>query len=166
TEADKFEIGDKVRVTGTRAVYNELIQLSDLETVELMDEPNTPIEPKEITLAELENYRGQLVKISDMRFPDPGQLFFGNANYLVSDASGEAELRIDSDVEALVGKVQPETCAEVVGVVGRYNNINQLLPRMLEDLPCAEEFDPTYPGSEISKDLTFEAATWNIEWFG
>ncbi len=80
--------------------------------------------------------------------------------------SGNAELRIDSDVDALVGKVQPQVCAEVIGVVGRYNEINQLLPRMLEDLPCAEEFDPTYPGSEISKDLTFEAVAWNIEWFG
>ena len=62
--------------------------------------------------------------------------------------------------------MQPHVCAEVIGVVGRYNEINQLLPRMLEDLPCAEEFDPTYPGSEISKDLTFEAVAWNIEWFG
>ena len=166
TEAGKFQIGDSIRVTGTRAIYNELIQLSDLEAVEYLGAANEPIAPKEITLAELGNYRGQLVKITDMTFPDPGQLFFGNANYLVSDVSGEAELRIDSDIAALVGKVQPETCAEVVGVVGRYNNINQLLPRMFEDLPCAEEFDPSYPGSDISKDLTFEAVAWNIEWFG
>ena len=166
TEAGLYNIGDRIRVTGTRAVYNELIQISDVETVEYLGVADEPIEAKEITLAELDNYRGQLVKITDMTFPDPGQLFFGNANYLVSDESGQAELRIDSDVDALVGKVQPESCAEVIGVVGRYNEINQLLPRMLEDLPCAEEFDPTYPGSDISKDLTLDVASWNIEWFG
>ncbi len=86
TEAGLYNIGDSIRVTGTRAVYNELIQISDVETVEYLGVANEPIEPKEITLAELDNYRGQLVKIIDMTFPDPGQLFFGNANYNVSDA--------------------------------------------------------------------------------
>lgn len=166
TEKGKFNIGDSIRVTGTRAIYNELIQISELEEVEYLGVANVPIEPESITLSQLEDYRGQLVKITDMTFPDPGQLFFGNANYIVSDESGSAELRIDSDVESLVGKTQPETCEEVIGVVGRYNDINQLLPRNEADLPCAEEFNTEYPGSDISKELTFDAVTWNIEWFG
>ncbi len=166
TEQGKFSIGDSIRVTGTRAVYNELVQISDVEDVEYLGVANAPVEPVSISLSELEAYRGQLVKISNMSFPDPGQLFFGNSNYVVSDESGSAELRIDSDVESLVGKTQPETCEEVIGVVGRYNDINQLLPRNEADLPCAEEFEMEYPGSDISKDFTFDAVTWNIEWFG
>ncbi|WP_373056182.1 DUF5689 domain-containing protein [Zunongwangia sp. H14] len=166
TEEGLYEIGDNLRVTGVRAVYNELIQISDVESVEYLGVTENPVEPVSITLAEMENFRGQLVKITDMIFPEPGQLFFGNANYQVSDESGTGELRIDGDVDELVGKTQPEICAEVVGVVGRYNDINQLLPRNEADLPCAEEFDPSYPGSDISRDLTFDAATWNIEWFG
>ncbi|MDT0644689.1 DUF5689 domain-containing protein, partial [Zunongwangia sp. F363] len=166
TEEGLYNIGDSLRVTGVRAVYNELIQISDVESVEYLGVAENPIEPVSISLAEMENYRGQLVQISDMLFPEPGQLFFGNANYQVSDESGSGELRIDGDVEGLVGKTQPESCAEVVGVVGRYNDINQLLPRNEADLPCAEEFNPTYPGSDISRDLTLDAATWNIEWYG
>ncbi|MDT0677497.1 DUF5689 domain-containing protein [Autumnicola musiva] len=166
TEEGLYEIGDSLKVTGVRAVYNELIQISDVESVEYLGVSENPIEPVSITLAELDDHRGELVQISDMIFPEPGQLFFGNANYQVSDESGTGELRIDGDVEDLVGKTQPETCAEVIGVVGRYNDITQLLPRNEEDLPCAEEFNPTYPGSDISRDLTFDAVTWNIEWFG
>ncbi|UJH91352.1 DUF5689 domain-containing protein [Antarcticibacterium sp. 1MA-6-2] len=167
TEASLYQIGDSIRVTGTRAVYNELIQISEVEIVEYLGVAKEPIEPKAISLSEIEKYRGQLVKITDVSFPNPGQLFFGNANYTVTDAAGgTGELRIDSDVSTLVGKLQPEVCAEVVGVVGRYNQINQLLPRNLEDLPCATEFNPTYPGMDISRELTFDAVTWNIEWFG
>ncbi len=166
TEEGLYEIGDRLRVTGVRAEYNELIQISDIEKVEYLGFGEDPIEPKQITLSELEDHRGELVEITDMIFPEPGQIFFGNSNYEVSDVSGTAQLRIDSDVAELVGKTQPESCASVLGVVGRYNDINQLQPRTGSDLPCAEEFNPEYPGSDISRDLTMDVAAWNIEWFG
>jgi exonuclease III len=167
TEQGLYKIGDSLKVTGTRAVFNDLVQISDVEAVEYLGVANEPIEPKSITLAQMEEHRGQLVKITDMVFPGPGQLFFGNSkNYLVKDASGEGELRINASVNDLVGKLQPEVCAEVIGVVGRFRLINQLQPRNGEDLPCAEDYDPTFPGSEISKEVTFDAVTWNIEWFG
>jgi len=166
TEEGLYQIGDSLRVTGVRAEYNELIQISDLEKVEYLGVAQEPIVAKKITLSQLEDHRGQLIEITDMIFPEPGQIFFGNSNYEVSDVSGSAQLRIDSDVKELVGKTQPEICASVVGIVARYQDINQLQPRNQVDLPCAEEFNPVYAGSDISKDLTIDATTWNIEWFG
>lgn len=168
TGAGLYEIGDRLRITGTRAAFNDLVQVSDLEEVEYLGKAEQLIEPIEISLAELADYPGQLVKIKEVIFPKPGQLFFGNSNYLVTDGSGEqAELRINASVESLVGKLQPEgVCAEVVGVVGRYRETFQLQPRNDIDLPCAEEYNPEFPGSDISKEITFDAVTWNIEWFG
>lgn len=166
TEQGLYKIGDSLKITGTRAVFNDLIQISDVQAVLFLGIANEPIEPKSITLAQMDEHRGQLVKITDMVFPGPGQLFFGNSNYLVKDASGEGELRINASADDLVGKLQPEVCAEVIGVVGKFRLINQLQPRNEEDLPCAENYDPTFPGSEISKEVTFDAVTWNIEWFG
>ena len=166
TEEGLYQIGDSLRVTGVRAEYNELIQISDLEKVEYLGMAQKPIVAKKISLSQLGNYRGELVEITDMIFPEPGQIFFGNSNYNVSDISGSAQLRIDSDVKELVGKTQPEICGSVIGIVARYQEINQLQPRNQEDLPCAKEFNPTYTGSDVSKDLTIDATTWNIEWFG
>jgi hypothetical protein len=41
-------------------------------------------------------------------------------------------LRIDADVNDLVGFAQPETCSEIIGVVGNYF-ATQLLPRIRTD---------------------------------
>ena len=161
-----FNIGDAITVTGTRTSFNGLVQLSPINVVSVNDPATGTVEPITITLAELANYPGQLVRIADVSFPNPGDLFFGNSNYILTDASGNAELRIDSDVEDLVGKAQPETCNEVIGVVSRFNETFQLLPRLGTDLPCAEEFVPEGDTVDIPKEDTFDIVAWNIEWFG
>jgi hypothetical protein len=58
---------------------------------------------------------------------------FGNSSINISDQSGTAQLRIDADVNDLVGFAQPETCSEII--VGNYF-AQQLLPRIRTDFPC------------------------------
>jgi hypothetical protein len=55
---------------------------------------------------------------------------FGNSSINISDQSGTAQLRIDADVNDLVGFAQPETCSEII--VGNYF-AQQLLPRIRTD---------------------------------
>ncbi|SDB44719.1 Por secretion system C-terminal sorting domain-containing protein [Flavobacteriaceae bacterium MAR_2010_188] len=160
-----YQIGDQLKVIGTLSAFNNQIQISDLEVVEFLGQGSL-IEPITITLAQIEDYRGQLVRINDVNFLGSDPILFGNSNFVISDETATGELRIDADVDDLVGKTKPDYCQEVVGIVGRYRELNQLLPRQASDLPCAEEYNPVYPGSEISKELTFEVAAWNIEWFG
>lgn len=161
-----FMIGDSITITGVRSSYNEQIQISPVTEVTSNGTPNEPIVPLDITLAEMGQHPAELVRIVDVTFPKPGDLLFGNSNYVVSDASGSGELRIDGDVESLVGLAQPETCGEVIGVVGRYYELYQLLPRIRTDLACAGDYIPPALPVEVDKANTLEVAAWNIEWFG
>ncbi len=161
-----FTIGDSITVTGTRSVFNDQVQISPVTSVENNGAPNEAIEPLTITLSELANHPAKLVRILDPAFPTPGDILFGNSNYILSDLSGTGELRIDNDVAEIVGLGQPESCDEIVGVVGRFFEIYQLLPRMGTDMSCAGPYvSPTLP-IDVPNDKTLDIVTWNIEWFG
>lgn len=160
-----FAIGDSLTVTASRSSFNNQIQLGSVSSVENNGLPKEPILPKDITLAELPNHRGELIRVVDISFPTPGNLLFGDSNVLISDATGIGELRIDNDIADLSGLAQPDTCDEIIGVVGTFNEMAQLLPRIKTDLACAEPFDPNN-GIDIPKEETLDVVTWNIEWFG
>ena len=161
-----FAIGDSITVQGTRTAYNELIQLSPVTQVENNSPATTSITPVTVILAEIQNYPGQLVRIENVSFATPGELFFGDSNYIITDASGGAELRIDNDVEGLVGLAQPENCDAIIALVSRFKDTFQLLPRMASDVPCAAPYVAPGDMIDLSKDETFDIAAWNIEWFG
>jgi len=161
-----FQIGDSITVTGVRSVFNDQLQISPVTAVENNGTPNQPIIPLEITLSELANHPAELVLIVDPAFPTPGDMLFGNSNYLLTDLSGNGELRIDNDVEEIVGLGQPETCTEIIGVVGRFFETFQLLPRMGSDMSCAGPYVSPFEEINVPKDKTLDVATWNIEWFG
>ncbi len=161
-----FKIGDSITVTGTRSAFNDQVQISPVTEVENNGLPNQPITPLTITLSDLANHPGELVTIVNPNFPQPGDILFGNANYVLTDASGSGELRIDNNVEAIVGLGQPETCTEITGIVGRFRDVYQLLPRSASDLSCADIYMPPTPPVVISKEKTLDIVTWNIEWFG
>lgn len=161
-----FMIGDSITLTGTRSAFNDQIQISTVTNVENNGTPNVAIEPVVVTLAELGNHPGELVTVLNPSFPKPGDILFGNSNYTLSDASGLGDLRIDNDVEAIVGLGQPASCDEITGVVGRFYESYQLLPRSKTDLACAGTYIPLDNGVAIGKDKTFDVVAWNIEWFG
>jgi len=159
-----FSIGDSITITGTISIYNGLIEVTSLSSLNDHGPAVSPIEPLPVLLSEMSSHPSELVTVADASFPIPGDLLFGNTNFELTDASGAGEMRLDADVSDLVGLAQPEVC-EVTGVVSQYNDIYQLMPRIKTDLPCATEFT-TEDGLGISKDLTLDVATWNIEWFG
>ncbi|WP_111707744.1 T9SS type A sorting domain-containing protein [Lutibacter citreus] len=161
-----FQIGDVITITGVKSSYNDQIQISPVSLVELNLESTLTIEPVTITLNEMVNHPSELVRILDPNFPKPGDIMFGNANYVLTDVSGTGELRIDYDVEEIVGLGQPETCSELIGVVGRYFETYQLLPRQKSDISCAGPYEQSGSDLSISKDKTLDIVTWNIEWFG
>jgi len=164
--AGVFAVGDSITVKGTRSTYNGQLQLSPVTLVENNGLPNNPILPLTITLSEMVAHPAELVRIMNPSFPKPGDIMFGNANYLLSDASGTGELRIDNDVEEIVGLGQPETCSELVGVVGNYYQTLQLLPRFKSDIACASPYAQSGSDLIVSKDKTLDIVTWNVAWFG
>ncbi len=161
-----FMIGDSITVSGMRSVFNEQIQIGTVISVVNNGIPNQAITSLTINLSELVNHPAELVRIVDPSFPAPGDILFGNSNYLLSDVSGDGQLRIDNDVDEIVGLGQPQSCSEIIGVVGRFFTTHQLLPRSSSDMSCAGPYVPPTPPINVPKDKTFDVVTWNIEWFG
>ena len=164
--AGLFKIGDSITVTGTRSTYSDQVQISPVSAVTYNGLANQPIQPVTITLSEMANHPAELVRIVNTTFPKPGAIMFGNSNVDITDASGTAQLRIDADVNDLVAFGQPETCSEIIGVVGNYFATQQLLPRIRTDFPCADKYQQSGNDLSISKDKTLDIATWNVAWFG
>ncbi len=163
---DNFKIGDSITVTGTKITYNGQIEISPVSRVDFEGQAINPIVPLQITLAELSEHPDELVTITDITFAEDvvGDLIFGGGNYDVSDSSGPGVFRIDPQTSAFVGKAIPASCAQITGIAADvYFNI---IPRILEDFPCAGTFDNTGTDSVISRELTLDVVTWNIEWFG
>lgn len=131
--------------------------------------------PKRVTISQLNagNLEAQLIELHNVTiFPyvnlQPGNTpftgaFQANTNYALRDGSGNvAQLRIDNNTN-LVGATAPAGPITVIGVVGRFRGDFQILPRSANDLEV-EIFE--IPFENIPKSKTFDAVTWNIEWFG
>ena len=164
---EAFAVGDQLIVQATRTSFNDQLQLGEIDPadIERVLPATISITPRLVPLSELATYEGELVMVDDAAFPTPGDLLWPNSNFTLTDKSGTGELRIDSDVEELVGQVQPTSCS-VTGVVGSFRGTPQLLPRSAEDIPCTTSFVPPTDTSSIPLSQTLDVVTWNIEWFG
>ncbi len=160
---DDVAIGDSVVVTGTLADYNDLLEISSNVTYQIISTPKVTVSPSVITINDVsEAYEGQLVQINAASFSTQ-VIFQGNTNYTIQDASGSMDLRIDIDDTALVGLQSPSGTVNIIGVIGEYKGVYQILPRFPEDVG-AKPF--VNPGENVPKDQTFDIVTWNLEWFG
>ena len=164
--AGLFKIGESITVTGTKSTFTGQVQISPVRTVTSNGVASQAIQPKTITLNEMVDHPAELVRIVNTTFPKPGAIIFGNSSINITDASGKAQLRLDADVSELTGFAQPENCSEMIGVVSNYFTTQQILPRMRTDFPCANKYQQTGSDLTISKDRTFDVATWNVAWFG
>ncbi len=166
-----YPIGQRLRFTAERVDFNNQIQLSSVTALTDLGAA-TPVVPQVITLDQMEANRGKLVTISNVAFPQAGDLLFGNSNYTVTNGGNSGDVRIDGDTN-LSGYTQPATC-DVTGVIAYFSSTNptgfsQLIPRFRADLPCATPYVSSTSStitSCISAAKTLEVSTFNIEWFG
>ena len=161
---DSLQIGDSVRIAASIGAFNEQVQLVDVTALEKVGESAGPVEPKVVTIAELAVVEGELVTLQNVSFTKAEGLLFPNSNYTIQDETGTTEVRIDDNVESLIGKKVPEGSVIITGVVGSFQGNIQLLPRFEADLPAAEPFEPA--GDTIPANATFDVASWNMEFFG
>lgn len=169
-------IGDSVSVTGPLTVFKPivgddsdfLLQISDTDTdsdviFELFDVEARFVSPRPVNIEQVNsgNYEAQLIVIQNVTIDHSG-VFQANTNYTITDNSGSAELRVDNNTN-LVGAQSPEDELNIVAAIGKFAGVYQILPRFTEDLGVESV---VFPGDDISKDLTLDIVTWNIEWFG
>lgn len=176
------QIGDSVVITGATTEFQPtqgqpgtgLFQISEVNnitpTFQIISGGQIPVQPRVVTVSQInESLEGTLViveaatirQLSSTAVPF---VFQGNTNYRFSDATGEIQLRIDNDVTTLIGATAPINSVTVTGVVSEFRGTRQILPRFVQDIPGVSTF--VIPYENISRNLTFEVVTWNIEWFG
>lgn len=169
-------IGDSIVVEGPLNVFRPiagedsdfLLQISATDTdnainFEILDvEPRVP-EPKLVSLAQVNagSLEAQLVSIPNAMIEHQGA-FQGNTNYTISDPTASSEMRVDNDSE-LVGAMSPSEPIQMIGVVGQFAGIYQILPRFTSDLSVEAV---SFPSDSIPMNHTLDVVTWNIEWFG
>lgn len=166
------EIGDSVIVTGDVSYppfagdnpEDFQLQLSGNVSFEILPVARKEVQPAIITLNEMNSgtYESRLVLIENVSMGEEG-VFQGETSYDMISDQGKGVMRIDGDASGIVGASIPEGEFNVVGLVDQFAGTYQLKPRLASDLGVTAV---EYPGEDIPKSETFEAVTWNIEWFG
>ena len=169
-------IGDSIVVDGPLNVFRPiagededfLLQISATDSdnsinYEILDVESKIPDPKIVTLSQVNSgsLEAQLVQIPNTVIEHQGA-FQGNTNYSISDPTSTAEMRVDNDSE-LVGAMSPNEPIQMIGVVGQFAGIYQILPRFTSDLSVEAV---SFPSDSIPKDHTLDVVTWNVEWFG
>ena len=160
--AGAFQIGDEIQIQGVLSEFGQMLQVTALTSLDTLSSGNS-VYADTLTISELAAHEGELVAVAGVTFADGG-LFYPGSNYDISDGTGSTQIRIDAEVESLIGKLKPQGVTTVTGVVGSYNGVIQLLPRFEADVPDAQDYTPG--GSNVSTDSTLDIVTWNMEFFG
>ncbi|GAB3818179.1 hypothetical protein GCM10028895_15120 [Pontibacter rugosus] len=159
-----FAIGDSIQITATIELFNQMPELVNITAIESFGPATTPVVPIVASIAELRQLEGMLVTIPNATFVDTQGLLFPESNYQITDGTGTVDLRIDADVESLVGRLKPQEPVSITGIVSSFRGSLQLLPRFREDLLGTEVYEPV--GSDIAISKTLDVMTWNMEFFG
>jgi hypothetical protein len=174
------ELGDLVEVSGPISVFNGFTEITGTGNFTIVGGVEKVIpEPKVITLNQLADHLGQLVKVVDASITPEAATFAGNTNYTIAAGGQTGTLRINAN-SPLGGAGKPANpVAFVVGIADRFvsgattpgTNGLQLQPRILEDIPgatAAQDQICTVPGpaSTLTLDQTLDIASWNMEFFG
>ncbi len=145
-----FSIGDSVEVFGTVSQFNGLTEIipSGAQTNFMLLSPGTipAVTPQVITLSQLadsgvgESLEGQLIRVNNVSissgtFPNTGS----SGNLTISDSTGSATLRIDSDTN-IDGTPTPTGTFTLTGLVSQFDSTSpfdsgyQILPRSTADI--------------------------------
>ncbi|MCB9210603.1 MAG: T9SS type A sorting domain-containing protein [Ignavibacteriales bacterium] len=160
-------IGDSVTVTSTIAQFNGLTQFDFFSNGSSVSvhKTNIIVEPKTVTILEIlnqewngiEEIEGSLIRINDVQINSSGA-FSGGTNYSITDPTGTLEMRIDNDVNTIIGSSIPSSNIDIIGILGQYDPSTprssgyQILPRFIEDLITNNE--PLILSPIIPADIT------------
>lgn len=165
-------IGDSVTVTSTISQFNGLTQLDFFSSGSevTIHKNNLIVEPKIVSISEIVNQQwngteeleGSLIRINDISINSTGT-FSGGTNYIITDATGTLEMRIDNDVSSIIASSIPSSNIDLVGILGQYDTSTprssgyQILPRFIDDLITNNEpliLSPIIPANITPSSFT------------
>ena len=130
-ENGNIQPGTVLRVRGTLSQFSGLVQLndSDVVTYEILEQGNPPT-PQTVSLSDLtgadgEDYESELLRITDLTFPNASGTFSAGTNYDVSDGATTYVFRVQNDSESALGGASiPTGSFTYEGVLGQFNNFS------------------------------------------
>ncbi len=136
TTLSSLKRGDLVEATGVLTSFNNLLELSPVNSYQLISTGNPLPAPHVIPMVQgySEQYESQLVRFENAQFLSTGSFSTASANYLATDNTvASAEVRVVSTTN-IAGTPIPVGKLTLVGIMSQYQSKYQLLPRDLNDL--------------------------------
>jgi hypothetical protein len=113
-------IGDSITVVGPTFLYNNLLEISPINSFTVHASGKPVPTPNTISPAALnETVEGTLIRINNGTFSASGS-FAGNTNYMVTSLSQTFEVRIASTATNIVGTPIPSVPVDIIGLASQY----------------------------------------------
>ncbi|MCS6917308.1 MAG: phospholipase D-like domain-containing protein [Chitinophagales bacterium] len=135
TSLSGLKRGDSVEATGVLYSFNNLLELSPVNSYTVISTGNPLPAPKVLTMQQgyAELYEGQLVRFNNSQFISTGTFSLASANYQATDNTVvSAEVRVVSTTN-IAGTPIPSGKIGLIGIMSQYQSSYQLLPRDLND---------------------------------
>jgi hypothetical protein len=143
-----YNVGDGISgITGTLGTYMGMLQFSPVVDAGAPTSTGNVVTPKALTLNEIANYPGQLVKVSGVTIDDEGQ-FVARTNYNLNGGNVQV-LRTAYDDLPYIGTAIPQGPQDITGLVLIHNTTAQLVPRTAADIVPSVITDPTLVVSDV-----------------
>ncbi|MDD4166509.1 MAG: InlB B-repeat-containing protein [Endomicrobiaceae bacterium] len=185
--ADKLVIGNLVKVKGTRAVYNNLVQISNLADIEVLataQELPTSVEfVDEVELADLLALQGSLVSVKGFKIKAIPTIGTGAYSVIITNDIVDITIRVDysvapfAELKALFSVLEIGANVDFINIpVSQYKEEVQLMLGSLDQIVIDEAikmdvvkallalFDGKQFDMDSSVDLPSELMGVTIEW--
>jgi phosphatidylserine/phosphatidylglycerophosphate/cardiolipin synthase-like enzyme/DNA/RNA endonuclease YhcR with UshA esterase domain len=153
--------GDSVTISGTLKMYNGLLELDPIASIEVHAHNKILPEPVLLTPSQLgETYEGSLVRISNAVFSNGGSEFTSKKNYTFSANGQSAVIRINDDSSPFVSRIIPDYPVIITGILSEYSGTYQILVRELDDILSTNSVNMI--SVPVISDLT--TTGFNLKW--
>ncbi|HMJ68214.1 MAG TPA: endonuclease/exonuclease/phosphatase family protein [Cyclobacteriaceae bacterium] len=150
--------GDSIVVTGKLSKFNGLLEILS-DSVRKIAGATRLMAPKDINLKQAADYEGQLVRVSSVLLKPPEHFFYPQRAGIMVKGPDTLNYWIDGDTN-IPGYSIPTSPVSITGVVGRFKDHCQLIPRSVDDLPGAG------PPMVARNDNRVAIMNWNLEFLG
>jgi phosphatidylserine/phosphatidylglycerophosphate/cardiolipin synthase-like enzyme len=127
--ASSMNRGDSVIVTGTLYDFNNLLEISPVSNVTVINNSNILPTPQIVTPGQLgEDLEGELIRLDNITFTNGGSTFAGNTSYQFTSGNESSTIYVRNG-SPLIGQVIPVGSISMVGICSQFNADYQVLPR-------------------------------------
>ena len=155
-----LKMGDKIEITGVLLDFNGLLEISPIQSFEILSTNNTIPEAELITLDQLgEANESELVSVSNVLFSDAGFTFKSDVSYDINADGAFSSVYLRS-TNPLVGTTIPNSPVELTAISSAFFD-PQMLPRSKDDINAQ---NTVFAFSEFPNQTDLETTTISVAW--